>query len=188
MKETFMAVALVAAMLPLAAKADGPINKFFVAGNLGQSNPRAGFTHKNGVFQGINAGWRWDGILGAEIGYACLGRAKIRMPGESGSQQSQAGTAGLNARYNFLPNWYVSGRTGYARVRALSERVAGNFSGKTSRWNSGWYRGVGVGYNMTRHASLGLNYDNYYVEAGRKNDGPDATTIATYSVRFEYRI
>jgi OmpA-OmpF porin, OOP family len=191
MKKTFIAAALaVAAVSSFAAQADesSQLNNFFIAGNLGQSNLRADFTHKNSVFQGINAGWRWNGIVGAEVGYAYLGRPKIQSTYESSSLKTQAATVGVNARYDFVPNWYVSGRAGYARTRALAEGTAGDFSAKSRSWNNGWYGGVGVGYNITTHASLGLNYDNYRVEVGRKGEDRSTANIAAYSVGFEYRL
>jgi len=190
MKKTLITAALaVAAVLPFAAQADASsqTNDFFVAGNLGQSNLRDSFTHKNSVFQNVRFGWRWNGIVGAEVGYAYLGRPKLDIGDASTSVKTQAATVGVTAKYDFVPNWYVTGHAGYARTRSIVTGTDGDFTAKSRSWNNGWYGGAGVGYNLTSNASLGLNYDNYHVKVGRKGDGRGAANIATYSVSYEYR-
>ena len=191
MKKTLIAAALaIVTVSPFAAQADesSQLNNFFINGNLGKSSARADFTHRNSVFQSINAGWRWNGIVGAEVGYAYLGRPKSEAADASGSLKTRAATIGVNARYDFLPNWYVSGRAGYARARTNIESTSPGFTGKSTSWNNGWYGGVGVGYNITKNTSLGLNYDNYRMDLGRKGDSVGTMSTAAYSVGFEYRL
>jgi len=190
MKNTLIAATLaVAAVFPFAAQADASsqTHDFFVAGNLGQSNVRDSFTHKNGVFQNVRFGWRWNGIVGTEVGYAYLGRPKLEIADASTTVKTQAATVGVTAKYDFVPNWYVTGHAGYARTRSIVTGTAGDFTATSRSWNNGWYGGAGAGYNLTSHASLGLNYDNYHVKVGRKGDGRGAANIAAYSVSYEYR-
>lgn len=187
MKKTFIAAALaIAAMSPFAAQADASsrTHDFFVAGNLGQSNARDSLlTHKNSVFQNIRFGWRWNGIVGAEVGYAYLGRPKIESAFgyDSISVKNQAATVGVTAKYDFVPNWYVTGHAGYARTRTTGTSTAGDVTTTSRNWNNGWYAGAGIGYNLTSNGSLGLNYDNYNIRTYGKNN------IAAYSVSYEYR-
>jgi OOP family OmpA-OmpF porin len=185
MKKTLIAAALaVTAVLPFAAQADASsqTNDFFVAGNLGQSNARDGLvTHKTSVFQNVRFGWRWNGIVGAEVGYAYLGRAKLESAYDALSIKNQAATVGVTAKYDFVPNWYVTGHAGYARMRTTGTWTAGDNTTTSRDWNNGWYAGAGVGYNLSSKASLGLNYDNYHVKAYSKGN------IAAYSVSYEYR-
>ncbi|HEX7816503.1 outer membrane protein [Dyella sp.] len=188
-KNFFVATLAAAALLPLIAHA-APLDNFFVAGNLGQTKLRsAGVDHNKSVFQNARFGWRWNGIVGPEMGYAYLGRPKTSFDGGTISARTQAATLGVNARWDFTPSWFVTGHSGYARTRTTTQfNDVPSRSQSLRSTNNGWYAGVGVGYNMTQHVSLGLNYDNYGVSMGRRSQGSATNTnIAAYSASLEYR-
>ena len=193
MNKTFLAAALaVAAVSPFAAKADesNQLDNFFVAGNLGQSNYRlGGYSDKTDVFQNVRFGWRWNGLVGAEIGYAYLGKAKDVQDFTSESAKARAAQLGVTAKYNFFENWYVTGHGGYLRSRTTGAVTVGDVSASEKSWNNGWYAGAGVGYDVTKNVSLALNYDNYHVKYGREGASApqENTNVAAYSASVEYR-
>jgi OOP family OmpA-OmpF porin len=161
-------------------------DNFFVAGQLGQTQFRGGalggMSHDHSVFQNVRFGWRWNGIVGPEIGYAYLGRPKTNEDGLfSFSTKARALTLGLNAKYNVYDNWFVTAHAGYLRAQ-MKDRfdLAGLIDGKATNYNNGWYGGLGVGYDLTRNFSVGLNYDNYHINDYRAN-------VAAYSASVEYR-
>ncbi|MFC5741471.1 outer membrane protein [Dyella tabacisoli] len=192
MKKTLIAAALAVASVSsfaAAASENNQLDNFFVAGNLGKSDFRTSFDHKNSVFQNVRFGWRWNGIVGAEVGYAYLGRPKSSDGITTLSAKTQAATIGVNAKYDFYQNWYVTGHGGYLRSHIDAKLVSGGSSISEKSWNNGWYAGVGVGYNLTKDVSLGINYDNYHVKYGRggANLPQDNVNVATYSASVEYR-
>ena len=193
MSKTFFAAALaVAALSPFAAKADetNQLDNFFVAGNLGQSNYRmGGVSDKTDVFQNVRFGWRWNGIVGAEIGYAYLGKVKNDFNFGNSWAKPRVAQIGVTAKYNFHDGWFVTGHGGYLRSRTTAGITVGNVSASEKSWNNGWYAGAGVGYDVTRNVSLALNYDNYHVKNGRGgSDQPQTSAnVAAYSASVEYR-
>jgi OmpA-OmpF porin, OOP family len=169
-------------------------DNFFVAGNLGKSDARsADLTHKNSVFQNVRFGWRWNGIVGPEIGYAYLGRPKADIADGFGSVSAkpQAATIGVNGKYNFYKGWYVTGHAGYLRSVTKAALSVGDSRLRDQTWNNGLYAGLGVGYDVTKNVSLALNYDDYRIQTGNKTDtnllGRTRTNIAAYSASVEYR-
>ncbi|MBD8874423.1 porin family protein [Rhodanobacter sp. DHB23] len=193
------------------------LDNFYVAGNLGQTKYRTDISHPNSVFQNVRFGWRWNDYIGAEVGYAYLGHRKdvinragtllptlppsiVTSPSlppsfsaapihRETSVNSRAATIGVNGRYNFYRNWFVTGHAGYLRSRRTNEvnyYVLGTSSDHTS-WNNGWYGGLGVGYDLTRNVSLALNYDNYHLQYGHPGSFRDDVNVAAFSASLEYR-
>jgi OOP family OmpA-OmpF porin len=195
-KTLLSAVLAVAALSPFAAKADdaagsNQLNNFFVTGNLGQSNYRvAALTDKSDVFQSIRFGWRWNNIVGAEVGFTSLGQGKFDAGNNiTASTQPKAVILGVNAKYDFYGPWFVSGHGGYLRSRTTGSITYGDSRWSEKSWNNGWYAGVGVGYNVTDNVALALNYDNYHVKYGRGGSDYKQTNanVAAYSASIEYR-
>ncbi|WP_164931823.1 outer membrane beta-barrel protein [Dyella sp. M7H15-1] len=169
-------------------------DNFFVAGNLGQTQARTSeLDHKNSVFQNVRFGWRWNGIIGPELGYVYLGRPKADIGNglASLSAKPQAATIGLNAKYNFYQGWYVTGHAGYLRSRTKATLTSGDYQFRDQTWNNGLYAGLGIGYDVTKNVSVALNYDDYRIQTGNNTDtnllGHSRTNIAAYSASVEYR-
>ncbi|WP_158628835.1 outer membrane protein [Dyella choica] len=165
-------------------------DNFFVAGQLGQTKYRTDFSHDKGTFQNVRFGWRWNGIVGPEIGYAYLGHPKTGNDIASLSVRTRALTAGVNAKYNFYNNWFVTGHAGYLRAQYKLDATLLGMNAKGTRYNDGLYAGLGVGYDLTRNFSLGLNYDNYRLNTD--NGGGNFldrkhVNVAAYSALVEYR-
>jgi len=200
MKKLLLAVAITA-LFPVtsfAAQTDSTIgnnvdqnqlDNFYAAGNLGQTQYRTDVTHPNSVFQNVRFGWRWDGIVGAELGYAYLGRRKSASDFAETSVNSRAATFGINTKYNFYDGFFVTAHGGYLRSqRTDTVDNAAHDSTQHTSWNNGWYGGVGLGYDVTRNVSLALNYDNYHLQYNHPDDSfRDKVNVAAYSVSIEYR-
>ncbi|HUA81687.1 MAG TPA: outer membrane beta-barrel protein [Dyella sp.] len=170
---------------------------FFVAGQLGQTQFRtADLSHNNSVFQNVRFGWRWNGLIGPEIGYVYLGRPKSDVYGDgttSLSVKPRAATLGVNAKYNFYQNWFVTAHAGYMRSQTKFDEVSGDLGARYKTWNNGLHAGLGVGYDLTNNFSVGLNYDNYRVQSGNSTSteyvdaGHGRANVAAYSASVEYR-
>lgn len=170
------------------------LDNFFAAGNLGQTQYRTDISHRNSVFQNLRFGWRWNGLIGAEIGYVYLGHRKDTIDNAfrdyETSVNSRAATLGINGKYNFYESWFVSAHAGYLRSqRKLTDTYYYRESSfHQTSWNNGWYGGLGVGYDVTRSVSLALNYDNYHLQYNHPdNDFRDKVNVAAYSASIEYR-
>ncbi|WP_049620642.1 outer membrane beta-barrel protein [Frateuria defendens] len=174
-------------LLTQTARADSSnqLDNFYVAGNLGQTQYRDSLSHDHSVFQNVRFGWRWNGIVGPEIGYAYLGRPKDVIGNDRFSVKPRAATVGVNAKYDFYQNWFVTGHAGYMRSRSNLKATVDGVTDSSKSWNNGWYGGVGVGYNLTPSVSLGLNYDNYHLKVGRGSQS--SANVAAYSASVEYR-
>lgn len=164
-------------------------DNFFVAGQLGQTQYRTDLlSHDNGVFQNVRFGWRWNGLVGPEIGYVYLGRPKDVANDAQLSVKPRAATVGINAKYNFYQNWFVTGHAGYMRSQTYVTGIYGDSSTRAKTSNNGLYAGLGVGYDVTNNFSVGLNYDNYRVQVGNNTSvAHDRTNVAAYSASAEYR-
>jgi OmpA-OmpF porin, OOP family len=202
MKKLLLVTAAVIASIPAIAAAvesdssfgnnidTNQLDNFYAAGNLGQTQYRTNISHPNSVFQNLRFGWRWNGLIGAEIGYAYLGRRKAQGDFAESSVNARAATLGLNAKYNFYDGFFITAHSGYLRSRRTDDVTYYAFNGSFSHtsWNNGWYGGVGVGYDVTRNVSLALNYDNYHLQYNHPDDAfRDKVNVAAYSASAEYR-
>jgi OmpA-OmpF porin, OOP family len=202
MKKLLLVTAAVIASIPAIAAATesdssfgnnidtNQLDNFYAAGNLGQTQYRTNISHPNSVFQNLRFGWRWNGLIGAEIGYAYLGRRKAQSDFSESSVNARAATLGLNAKYNIYDGFFVTAHSGYLRSRRTDDVTyyASNGSFSHTSWNNGWYGGVGVGYDVTRNVSLALNYDNYRLQYNHPDDAfRDKVNVAAYSASAEYR-
>jgi OmpA-OmpF porin, OOP family len=169
-------------------------DNFYVAGNLGQTQYRANVSHPDSVFQNVRFGWRWNGLIGAEVGYVYLGTRKDSIDNAlrdyETSVNARAATLGVNGKYNVYQGWFVTAHAGYLR----SERKQAdtyyyeNSSFRQTSWNNGWYGGIGAGYDVTRNVSLALNYDNYHLQYNHPDESfRDKVNAAAYSASIEYR-
>ena len=171
-------------------------DNFFVAGQLGQTQYRADsdtLSHNNGVFQNVRFGWRWNGLIGPEIGYVYLGQPKSSDGNSQLSVKPRAATIGLNAKYNFYQSWFVTAHAGYMRSQTKFDAIDAFGSDRYKTWNNGLYAGLGVGYDVTNSFSVGLNYDNYRLQAGNNTSFDNIgvphqrANVAAYSASVEYR-
>jgi OmpA-OmpF porin, OOP family len=130
----------------------------------------------------FNVGWR-KGVIGVEAGYTDLGSVSYSDGyGDSVKVSADGFTAGLNLHYNVNEKFYVGGRGGAFFWTAKDHyNVPGYLSGSDSTSSTGWYAGVGAGYNFTPNWSAAVNY-NYY----DMNKSGGSVKSDMYGVSLEY--
>lgn len=164
---------------------------FFINGNLGQSHFHdRGFNDRSDTSGALRAGYSWQGDtadFGIETGYVDLGKASgsvaIGTTAVGFSAKAKGPLLGVNGRYKFRNKMYISGRAGWFHTRM--EMDAGGF-GSGSYNGDGTYAGVGVGYDVTQHFSLGVGFDNYHGRI-KFNGRKYGESIGVFSGFAEYR-
>ena len=210
-------VAAVAAGLVMASATSAAATKdggFFINAGVGQAQYHVGHTDGLGykldekdTTGALRFGYAWRVApafnLGVEGGYVDLGKLVANYHYENAAgdyvlnEHADLGVtgwlAGVNGKFNFAGQWYVSARGGWLRSTGdatyrlnatgyVGDYASGNASG------DGWYGGVGVGYDLTPDFSLGLNYDNYHAKAKINNAlGTVDSSIGSYTFTAEYR-
>ncbi|MGC1547426.1 MAG: outer membrane beta-barrel protein [Rhodanobacter sp.] len=193
------AIAMVLAATSFGAFADDT-GAFFINGNLGQADYHDNsFNNKDTVASGaLRVGYTWQSPVvdfGVETGYVDLGKAtgSANYDGynETYSARIDGTLLGMNLKYKFGNNWFISGRAGYFRSQMrfkanlnIPYYADQSFSQKYS--GDGGYAGVGVGYDITPHFSIGASYDNYYARV-KVNGSGENTTVGVFSGFAEYR-
>ncbi|BFI97018.1 MAG: hypothetical protein RSP_25280 [Rhodanobacter sp.] len=190
-------------LLPLLAAACGlfaasahadQTNGWFVNGNAGTAHYKATVdgvgtgTDSDTAFM-LNAGYRDQGILGFEAGYTNLGSVSSKDGyGDTYKLKGDGWTLGLNGHFNFNDHWYMSARAGgflWKLKSTLSVDIPGLGSAtyRDSKQGLGWYAGVGTGYDIDKHWSVGADFDYYYM----RNRGNYEIGTRIFSVSAEYR-
>jgi len=192
MKRRFLiaATAVVLAAGSSSAFADEP-GAFFVNTNLGQSSYNSGTVTSNTAFGAtVRGGYAWYSEawnFGVEAGYADLGtvRGPVNINGVTATESAKAEgpLVGINLKYKFANQWYLSARVGYLHT-SVDTRVAG--FGSYDFHGGGGYGGAGVGYDFTNHFSVGLAYDNYRIKY-RVLDLNFSGNVGHSSIFAEYR-
>jgi OmpA-OmpF porin, OOP family len=197
MKKSLLALALATAGIlstsaVFAQNAPADDAGWFINGNVGRTAIDQGPYDGHDTGYALNGGYRWslapNFALGAEVGYNDLGNIRasnifnsqpIMAPGRS---QLHGWTAGANAHFDLSPNWYLSGRAGlYSWTgHGLSNDI--NPVNKGLSDNS-WYAGAGIGYNINRNLSVGLNYDYYDAQ---KHQVDLSTDMVSASAEFRF--
>ncbi|MDE2308808.1 MAG: porin family protein [Xanthomonadaceae bacterium] len=164
------AAAVVLGALSTSAFAAGP-GAFFINANIGQSNFHDhSFSNHTDTATAVRAGYAWHignaGDFGVEAGYVDLGRASgsvlVNNVSTGFGAKLSGPLLGANYRYTFSNKIYVSARAGWFRSK-FDANIAG--IGSQSFSGNGAYSGLGVGYDITPHFSLGVNFDEYHGRA-----------------------
>lgn len=190
-KLTALALFTAAACFGASAQA-ADVTGWFVNGGVGSAHYKASFEGTNlgkesdTGFQ-INGGWRSQ-FIGFEGGYVDLGSISGNDgAGTSASVSGKGLTLGLNGHFNPTEKWYISARAGFFRwtMDARADLADGNggvehLSGSEHGLNG--YAGVGTGFDINRHWSVGANFDYYKINKHHLN-----IDTKLYSVTAEYR-
>ena len=185
-----IAVALAAASSSSFADETGG---FFINGNLGQSsyNSNNSALSNNTAFStAVRGGYSWyseEWDFGVEAGYVDLDKAtgSISFDGITTNigAHAEGPVLGINLKYKFENHWFVLGRLGYLQT-TMTESASG--IGSESDHGGGGYGGVTVGYDFTKHFSIGAGYDNYRIKV--RVDGVNASgNVGTFTGFAEYR-
>jgi Outer membrane protein beta-barrel domain len=166
---------------------------FFINGNLGQSSYNSGTITSNHAFgAAVRGGYSWYSEawdFGVEAGYVDLGTVRgpvytVGIPAVTESAKADGPLLGINLKYKFANQWFVSGRVGYLHT-TVDTSLSGGF-GSYDFHGNGAYGGVGVGYDFTKHFGLGLSYDNYRIKY-RVIDVNYSGNVGLSSLFAEYR-
>jgi len=189
MKNTsaLLATALAVGMLATSNVVAKDLTGWFVNGSAGRVNYHAtvdgfGSGSEHGTAAIVNAGYRTQ-FIGFEAGYTDLGSVSAHDDvGDSAKVSGDGWTAGINGHFNPTDRWYISARGGafvwklHARATVADE----GFSG--SEQSLGWYAGVGTGFDIDRHWSIGANFDYYEMSKNELDIGSRVFTVGA-----EYR-
>ena len=165
-------------------RTNGSDNGGFGDGNNGGFNFLKGNKDRRTGY-GLLGGYRWkvgpDLGLGLEAGYADLGNYRVKNVFEDGQDVDQKGTrnalrgwmVGVNGKVNLVQGWYLSAHGGYFRANdnnqnynnSVSQDLGFSNGGKADRGS--WYGGVGTGWDINEHFSVGANYDYFHADAGK---------------------
>lgn len=168
-------------------------NGWFVNGNVGTAHYKATVdgdgtgTDSNTAFM-LNAGYRDQGILGFEAGYTNLGSVSSKDSyGDRYKLKGDGWTLGLNGHFNFNDHWYMSARAGgfLWKLKATATINDGTFTetDRASKQGLGWYAGLGTGYDIDKHWSVGAAFDYYNM----RSRGEYEIGTRVFSVNAEYR-
>jgi OOP family OmpA-OmpF porin len=206
--------ALLASMTSV-SYADG----FFINTSLGASNYYSeyplnpAFEVHHSHTEALRFGYRWaTGPIsyGFETGYANLGQGDQWQPGNFNWSQYRERIDGFmlgpSLRYSLPLGFYISAHAGAFRSTdhqtykfSYSEPLNGGaynnyyVSDRVSNSTTGTYVGVGVGYDVSKSLSLGVNYDTYRMHAMTNNAYFYTSSFVTsprvdaYTVTAEYR-
>ncbi len=96
-------------------------------------------------------------------------------------------TLGLSGHFNPTAHWYISARGGAFLWKLDAKATVVNLNNTTttisgSQQSLGWYTGVGTGYDISRHWSVGANFDYYKIHKSSYDIGTKLLTVSA-----EYR-
>ncbi|GAA0911673.1 porin family protein [Luteibacter anthropi] len=133
---------------------------------------------------GVLGGYRWkvgqDLGLGVEGGYTDLGNYRVKnIFNDNDVNQRKSRNAlrgwmvGVNGKLNLVPQWYISAHGGYFRANDNSNNYNNSVGQDIGFSNGGrpgrgsWYAGIGTGWDINQHFSVGVNYDYFHANAGK---------------------
>ncbi|HVX06065.1 MAG TPA: outer membrane beta-barrel protein [Rhodanobacteraceae bacterium] len=192
MSRKITALALFTAAACVAASAQAAdVTGWFVNGGVGSTHYKASYeglsgTESDNGFQ-INGGWR-SHFIGIEGGYADLGSVSENDgTGDSASLSGKGWTLGLNGHFNPTEKWYISARAGFFFWKLDGHADLADGNGGTTHYSASengmnGYAGLGTGFDINRHWSVGVNFDYYKINKDHFN-----IDTKMYSVNAEYR-
>ncbi|HEX7369376.1 MAG TPA: outer membrane beta-barrel protein [Rhodanobacteraceae bacterium] len=184
-KLTALALLTAAACVGTSAQA-ADLTGWFVNGGVGTAHYDAHAAGLSGSesdnsFQ-FNAGWRSQ-FIGLEGGYVDLGSISEHDDlGNSIKLSGKGWTAGINGHFNPTEKWYISARVGLFLWSIDANATLNGQSASGSDHHTNGYAGIGTGFDINRHWSIGVNGDYYQM----KGHGYKVNT-KVYSANLEYR-
>lgn len=164
--------------------------------HVGQAMPGVDAVDDADTAEALRLGYLWHGTadFGLEGGYADLGKRRMSSVGNAVLQDvtvhAKGWMLGAIGEFHFADRWFLCARGGWLRTSTdVTYRYADpvtSSSADGSADGDGWYGGVAVGYDVARHASLGLGYDNYHVK-GRSGQVSADANVGSYMLTYEYR-
>lgn len=184
--KTATALALLAAGACVASGAQAKdLTGWFINGGVGSAHYDAhalglSGTESDTSFQ-FTGGWR-SRFIGLEGGYVDLGSVSEQGTGYSAKVSGKGWTVGVNGHFNPTEKWYISARAGLFFWRIHASATDGVTTASASDHHTNGYAGIGTGFDIDQHWSVGVNGDYYQMNG----QGYDVDT-KVYSVNLEYR-
>lgn len=156
--------------------------EFYVGGSLGQTtvkdlsvndfDPVAVSVDNNDTSLKGVVGWQFHPNLAAELGYTSLGKFNVDSGFGNSDLKTHAYDLSLVGRYEFAPQWGVTGKLGVART-------AIKFEGEKDSKTVPVY-GLGLEYKLDKAWAITGNWDRYQelADSGLKVDN--------FNVGFKY--
>jgi OmpA-OmpF porin, OOP family len=161
----------------------GAFAQAYISGAVGQGHANldcAGVAscNNNGTAFKAVAGFGFGNGLAAELGYINFGKAKASDAGLAVELKTEAITLGGAFLAPIATDWNLSARLGVASVKAnASASLVGVGSGSQSETKTQVYGGFGVGYAVTKNASLEASADFSRFEFGGEKASLRALTL-----------
>ncbi|KGI78484.1 porin family protein [Oleiagrimonas soli] len=194
MNKKILALALIAscAAIPAVSMAAQPGDGAFISVQAGQSRLQGmSATNDTDTGYGLDVGYRWAlspmAQVGFEVGYLNQGTFTDDYFGSRVNAKVHGAKAGVNAKFNFTPNWFVMVQGGYFDARNKISVDSGNLSYSDNKSKGTWYSGVGFGYDFSNNTSLSLNYnyiDDKYNDQGTHLDLSSDQVAVRFEARF----
>lgn len=154
---------------------------WFIGAQAGQSKltgmPDVTMDHDTHTASALSGGYRWNinpsFDIGVELGYVDLGNysgyfyaGHVPAGGPTSgtlSAKVRGAFGGVNARFSFDSRWYATIRGGVFNTRNQVHALVPDIylDNTFSDHHSSWYSGVGAGYRVNDHVSVGLALDHY---------------------------
>lgn len=185
-------------------------DNFFVSTSLGGANyrpqPDADLYSWHSQTEALRFGYQWQSAAfsyGLETGYANMGHAHQlfvhNFGSENQSERIDGFMFGANLKYALPMGFYLSARGGLFRATShvfVNGSTVNPYNGEwTERHykasydsdSTGSYVGVGMGYDINRSFSVGLNYDRYRAPIEHDDYRTFSSRVDTYTFTAEYR-
>lgn len=164
MKKTmFSILALSALALSSAASAQGYVGLGIGATHFNADCTGTTSCDKTGTGFKLFGGYKYNPSIAGEIVYFDFGKAKATIPDVSGPVNGEIKTSafGLGAAFMgpFSPEWSGVARLGIARVKTKVTASLGSLSASDSENTTQAYFGLGVGYALSKNATVDLSAD-----------------------------
>jgi opacity protein-like surface antigen len=194
MNKNMLALALIAvgATAPAISMAAQPGDGAFVSVQAGQSRLQGmSASNDTDTGYGMDVGYRWAvspmAQVGFEVGYLNQGTFADNYLGSRVTAKVSGAKAGVNAKFNFTPNWFLMVQGGYFNAHNKVGVQSGGLSYSDSKTKGTWYSGVGFGYDFANNTSLSLNYnymDDKYNDQGTHLDLSSNQVAVRFEARF----
>jgi OmpA-OmpF porin, OOP family len=164
MKKTLLSLLTVSALaLSSAASAQGYVGLGVGTTNLNADCAGTSSCDKTGTGFKLFGGYKYTPNIAAELVYFDFGKAKATIPDVGGPLNGEIKTSaiGLGAAFMgpFAPEWSGVARLGIARVKGKVSASQGSRSASDSENSTQAYFGLGVGYALSKNASVDLSAD-----------------------------
>lgn len=164
MKKTLLSLLTLSALtLCATAQAQGYVGLGVGATHLNSDCSGTTSCDNNGTGFKLFGGYKYTPSIAGELVYLDFGKAKASIPDFGGPVSGEIKTSALGLGVAFMgpfsPDWSGVARLGIARVKAKVTASQGSLSASDSENSTQAYFGLGVGYALSKAATIDLSAD-----------------------------